>query len=464
MITLYLSEVAKALHTTFSGDDIKVVGCSTDTRQLKPGAIYIALQGEHFDGHDFIMAAQKKGASALIVKKNSVKTKGCNLPTLHVADTRKALGDLAHLWRQHFDLPLFAITGSNGKTTTKEMLKNILTHFSSLSHAEIQNGTAKVLANQGNFNNDIGVPLTLFNLQAAHDYAVIEMGANHPGEIGYLSDIAQPTIATITQCAPAHLEGFKSVKGVALAKGEIFSHLKTNGIAIINNDDVYADLWRELAGEHPVLTFALDKMADVKGVNIQLNQNSSDFTLQTKSGNIAIHLPLLGRHNIMNALAASACALAYGCPLTAIQQGLQNMAPVKGRLQLCPGINGITLIDDTYNANPASLNAGLAVLTQNSSSNWLVLGDMKELGVESAEFHRQAGEQARKMGVTRLWAIGEECIEAVKSFGDGAQHFIHHTDLIHALQSELSAHVTILIKGSHGMQMEKIVNALQEKL
>jgi len=464
MIALYLSEVAKALHATFSGDDIQFIGCSTDTRHLEPGAVYIALRGDRFDGHDFIMAAQKKGASALIIEKNSEKTVRCDLPTLRVADTRKALGDLAHLWRQRFYLPLFAITGSNGKTTTKEMLKNILAQIPTASHVGTKGGTTKVLASQGNFNNDIGVPLTLFNLQAAHDYAVIEMGANHPGEIAYLSDIAQPTIATITQCAPAHLEGFKSVKGVALAKGEIFSHLKVGGVAIINNDDAYADLWRELAGEHPILTFALDKTADVKGINIQLNDSSSDFILQTKGGNIAIHLPLLGKHNIMNALAASACALACGCPLNVIQQGLQNMQPVKGRLHLCPGINGITLIDDAYNANPASLNAGLAVLSQNSSHNWLVLGDMKELGADSAEFHRQAGEQARKMGVERLWAIGEDSNHAVKSFGDGAQHFTCHTDLIQALQSELSPHITILIKGSHGMQMEKIVNALQEKL
>jgi len=454
MIELYLSETTSALKATLLGDDVKFIDCSTDTRHLKPGAIYVALRGENFDGHDFVIEAQNKKASAIIVEKNV----DCDLPTLRVADTRKALGDLAHLWRQRFDLSLFAITGSNGKTTTKEMLKNILAPLE-ISPSDSQ---TKVLASQGNFNNDIGVPLTLFNLQAEHKYAVIEMGANHPGEIAYLTNIAQPTVATITQCAPAHLEGFKSVKGVALAKGEIFSNLKAGGVAVINNDDAYADLWHELADSHPKLTFGLENDADVTAVDRCQNENSSDFTLQTKSGHIAIHLPLPGRHNIMNALAASACALAGGCSLNAIQTGLQNMRAVKGRLQRCQGIQGITLINDTYNANPTSLNAALAVLNHNKPPYWLVLGDMKELGTDSALFHQQAGQVARENGVERLWAIGENSLHAVKSFGKGGQHFIHHHDLIQALRTQLPPYVTILIKGSRGMQMEKVVNALQE--
>ncbi len=460
MIEFYLSELAQAFDTTLSGDDVKFIGCSTDTRQIKQGSLYVALRGEHFDGHEFVMEAQKKGASAVIVEKEV----SCEIPRLLVADTRKALADLARLWRQRFDLPLIAITGSNGKTTTKEMLKNIFAQISPTNHStpdRFQNAT-KVLATQGNFNNDIGVPLTLFNLQAEHDYAVIEMGANHPGEIADLTDIAQPTVATITQCAPAHLEGFKSVKGVALAKGEIFSNLKAGGIAVINNDDTYANLWHELAASHPILSFALNKAADVTAVDIQLNNNSSDFTLQSKSGLMAIHLPLPGQHNIMNALTASACALACGCPLNAIQQGLQNMQSVKGRLQQRKGINGITLIDDTYNANPASLNAALAVLHNNTPPKWLVLGDMNELGTDSTEFHRQAGQRAREIGIERLWAIGEKSHYAVDSFGEGAQHFVNHNELIQSLQAQLSHHVTVLIKGSRGMQMEKVVNALQE--
>jgi len=446
MIKFSLSEVAPALAATVIGnDDVNFTGCSTDTRHIKPGSIYVALRGERFDGHDFVMEAQNKGASALIVE----KPVNCNLPSLRVADTRKALGDLARFWRQRFDLPVVAITGSNGKTTTKEMLRAIFA----------QKG---VLANQGNFNNDIGVPLTLFNLDAEHRYAVIEMGANHAGEIAYLTQIAQPSVATITQCAPAHLEGFGSVKGVALAKGEIFSNLKGDGVAVINNDDEYASLWQQLAVPRQISTFALDSRADVVATNLRLSDSGCDFSLETKSGDIAIHLALLGRHNVMNALAASACALACGCTLEAIQQGLENMQPVKGRLQRRAGINGISLIDDTYNANPGSLNAALAVLNSNMPPYWLVLGDMSELGAESVEFHREAGQRAREFGVERLWAIGDMSRYAVESFGDGAEHFVHHNDLIQSLRAQLPSRATVLVKGSRGMQMEKVVSVLQK--
>jgi len=455
MIKLTLSEIAKALEATLIGQDTQFTDCSIDTRTLKPGALYVALLGERFDGHDFVKEAEQKGASALLVSREI----NCDLPTLRVADTKIALGKLACLWRQRFDLPIVAITGSNGKTTTKEMLRAILTQqLASLGEK------GQVLATQGNLNNDIGVPLTLFNLQAAHRYAVIEMGANHSGEIAHLTHITQPTCATITQCAPAHLEGFKTVKGVALAKSEIFSHFKTaTSTAIINNDDDYASLWQEIAAPYPMSTFGLDKPADVTAHAIQLNQGSSDFTLTTPQGSLPIHLPLPGRHNILNALAASACALACGCVLDTIQEGLQNMQPVKGRLQEYPGIKGSTLIDDTYNANPSSLKVALAVLHNTASPRWLVLGDMKELGEQSIQFHQQAGQQARERGVDRLWAIGELSRHAVNSFGEGAQHFSDHQDLIQTLQAELPAHATLLIKGSRGMQMEKVVQALRDK-
>ena len=450
MIELTLSEVAPALGTTWKGQEIKFTGCSIDTRNIKPGTLYVALRGDRFDGHDFVKDAQQKGASAIIVERDVV----CDLPTLRVADTRKALGDLASFWRQRFDLPVVAITGSNGKTTTKEMLKTIFTQKISAESNEIN-----VLANQGNLNNDIGVPLTLFNLQANHRYAIIEMGANHAGEIAYLTQMAKPSVATITQCAPAHLEGIKSVEGVALAKGEIFSHLTEGGIAIINNDDAYATLWHELAASHQINTFALENTADVTAKDIQLNEDSSDFILHTQKSDIAIHLPLPGRHNIMNALAASACALACGCSLEIIQPGLQNMQPVKGRLQLHK-INGITLIDDTYNANPTSLNAALAILSNYPPPYWLILGDMKELGQKSAEFHQQAGQRAREVGVEHLWAIGDLSRYAVDYFGEGAYHFTNHDELINSLQNQWPTRATLLIKGSRSMQMEKVVNAL----
>jgi len=447
MIEFYLSEIAPALGAVLSGEDVNFVGCSTDTRQIKPGVLYVALRGERFDGHDFVVEAQKKGASAVIVSGEVT----CDLPSLRVADTRKALGDLARLWRQRFDLPLVAITGSNGKTTTKEMLRAIFVE--QVAPNAVNGEKASVLASLGNFNNDIGVPLTLFNLEAKHRYAVIEMGANHPGEIAYLTDIAQPSCATITQCAPAHLEGFGSVKGVALAKGEIFSNLKAGGVAVINNDDVYANLWRDLATSHQISRFALDNPADVMATDIQLNDDNSDFSLQTQNGEIAIHLPLPGQHNVMNALAASACALACGCSLETVQQGLQRMLPVKGRLQISK-VNGMTLIDDTYNANPTSLNAALAVLSNNTPPYWLVLGDMNELGTDSAKFHREAGQRAREVGVERLWAIGEMSRYAVESFGEGAYHASSHDDLIESLRAQLPTHATLLVKGSRGMQME----------
>jgi UDP-N-acetylmuramoyl-tripeptide--D-alanyl-D-alanine ligase len=446
MIELYLSEVAPALNATLLGNDVKFTGCSTDTRQITPGTIYVALRGENFDGHKFISVAEKNGASAVIVEQ---AVADCNLPCLFVEDTRKALGSLAKFWLEQFNLPLVAITGSNGKTTTKEMLRAIFAE--------------NVLANEGNFNNDIGVPLTLFNLNSTHRQAVIEMGANHAGEIDYLTQLAPPNVATITQCAPAHLEGFKTIKGVALAKGEIFSNLKADGIAVINNDDDYAELWRDLAAPHTISTFAINNPADVTATQIQLNVASSDFNLKTPNGDITIHLPLPGQHNIMNALAASACALASGCSLDTIKNGLETMQSVKGRLQLCKGINESTIINDTYNANPTSLEAALMVLQQSNAPRILVLGDMNELGSQDVEFHKQAGKQAREFGVESLLAIGELSKNAVDSFGEGAKHFEQHADLIEYLKQK-SANATILVKGSRGMKMETIVNALQEEI
>lgn len=457
MIEFYLSEIAPVLNGIILGHDVQFKGCSTDTRRLIPGSIYIALRGEHFDGHDFVTTAQQQGAVAVLVD----RPVACGLPALRVENTRKALGELAQLWRQRFDLPVVAITGSNGKTTTKEMLKAIFTQM------------GPVLASSGNFNNDIGVPLTLFNLDTTHRYAVIEMGANHAGEIKQLSHMAMPTVATITQCAPAHLEGFQNIDGVALAKGEIFIHLQTGGTAVINHDDVYAELWcRQIAAadadappesSYLINTFALHRTADVMAQELQLHPDSSDFILQTVRGTIPIHLPLPGKHNVLNALTAGACALACGCSLTVIQQGLQQIQPVAGRLQRYEGFNQTLLIDDSYNANPASLNAALAVLGQHPPPYWLILGDMNELGERSVAFHQQAGRLAREVGVERLWAMGNMSRYAVESFGVGALHFVHHDDLITALRAQLPLGATLLIKGSRSMQMEKVVLALREE-
>ncbi len=410
--------------------------------------MYVALRGDRFDGHDFLEEAQQQGAVAAVVE-TPVKS---SLPLLQVADTRKALGMIARFWRQPFHLPIIAVTGSNGKTTVKEMLKAI---FIAQSSAE------QVLATQGNLNNDIGVPLTLFNLSTHHRYAVIEMGANHPGEIATLTQIAQPTIAVITQCAPAHLEGFKSIEGVAQAKGEIFSNLATNGIAVINQSDTFAPLWRQLANHCTTMTFGLDETAAVTACEIQLKGDHSVFTLNTLQGQIPITLPLPGRHNVMNALAASAVAMASGCLLPIIQQGLSHVIPVKGRLQKYAGIHQSLLLDDTYNANPTSLHAALSVLTRYPAPHWLILGDMNELGTESATLHHQAGQTAKAMGIQRLWAVGHQSRYAVEGFGQGAQHFANHADLLARLRPEIPPQASLLIKGSRGMQMEHIVTALR---
>jgi len=445
MIELHLSEIAKPLDAQLFGTDVKFKGCQTDTRHLLPGNLFVALRGERLDGHDFVITAKQQGALALLVEQPVT----CDLPMLRVKNTRQALLTLAHFWRQRFQLPLVAITGSNGKTTTKEMVRAIFAQ------------SGPVLANPGNYNNEIGVPLTLFNLGPQHRYAVIEMGANHAGEIATLSHLAQPTVAVITQCAPAHLDGFQDLLGVAQAKGEIFTNLAAGGTAILNHDDNYAAWWRSQLSPHlNISSFALEQPADVTAEQIRLHHNSSDFILHTPQGDLNIHLPLLGRHNILNALAASSCALAAGCSLASIQAGLQSMQPVKGRLQCHPGIHHTRLIDDTYNANPSSLQAALAILTNYPPPYWLVLGDMKELGSQSDAFHQQAGEMARETGVAQLLAIGNMTRYTVASFGQGAHHFNNHNDLIQHLQQTLPSGATLLVKGSRGMQMEKVVHAL----
>lgn len=449
MIKLTLSQVAEVLHAEFSETEQNqhFHGISTDTRQLHPGMLYIALRGQHFDGHQFLAQAQQQGAIAAIVEHPVTLP---NFPTLIVKNTRDALGTLAKFWRQRFNIPIVAITGSNGKTTTKEMVNAIFS----------QQGNG--LATQGNLNNEIGVPLTLFRLQQEHQYAVVEMGANHAGEINYLTQLARPDVAVITQCAPSHLEGFKTLDGVAQAKGEIFSGLSERGVAVINADDSYQNLWRTLAHPHQILTFGLTADAQVTAKNIRLTATGNEFVLNCEKGDILIQLPLLGKHNIMNALAAGAVALACGFSLSTIRDGLKTIQSVKGRLQPKIVPNGHLLLDDTYNANPTSLKAALEVLIQYPAPRWLILGDMNELGQESAQLHHNSGELAHQLGVERLWTTGTMAQYAAASFGSQAQHFPDQAELITALQHALTQQsgVTLLIKGSRGMKMEHLVQAL----
>ncbi len=370
-----------------------------------------------------------------------------------MADTRLALGRLASACRAELAIPVLAVTGSNGKTTVKEMLAAILAR------------RGAVLATRGNLNNDIGVPLTLLRLRPEHRYAVIEMGANHPGEIAYVAGLTAPTVALVTNAGPAHLEGFGSLAGVARAKGEVYQKLATGGVAVINADDPYAGLWRELAADHHQISFGLRADADVHtpAESIQLHIHNSSivmhFVMQTPDGALQLALPLPGRHNVMNALAASAAALAAGAHLDDIKEGLEAMTPVAGRLNMRIGLRGAHVLDDTYNANPASLRAGLDVLAACAGEKWLVLGDMGELGSDTADLHVQAGRQARAAGIDRLFTIGVQSRGAAQAFG-AAAHFDSPEALITALRDALHAGVSVLVKGSRFMHMERIVEAL----
>lgn len=450
MIQMRLSEAADLLQAGLSGDDVEFSGCSTDTRSLTKGSLFIALRGENFDGHDFVEQAMQGGAVAALVEYD-LSDKAA--PIIIVEDSKEAMGKLASAWRNKFSLPVIAVTGSNGKSTVKEMLTSILSQH------------ASVLSTWGNFNNDIGVPLTLFGLNEDHRFGVIEMGANHPGEINNLTTITRPDIALITLCAPAHIEGFGSIDGVADAKAEIFAGLSEDGVAIINADDNYAKVWLEKIADHKRLTFGLNKSADVSADDLHMDEHSgcTQFTLTTACAQASVKLNLLGLHNVRNALAAAACCIALNIPLTQIRDGLQLMQAVKGRLQMKTGLNNSRIIDDTYNANPASLEVAIEVATATSNRSWLVMGDMGELGEIALVSHQQAGESARAAGIERLYALGELSKQAVLAFGSGAKHFADKEELIATLKAELSDGLTVLVKGSRAMAMEEIVQSLVER-
>jgi UDP-N-acetylmuramoyl-tripeptide--D-alanyl-D-alanine ligase len=442
MMTMPLSEAARVLDCHCRDGDVMFRGVSTDSRRLQAGNLFVALQGPNFDGHDYLEVASGQGAAAAAVS----RAVDSDLPLLEVDDTRLALGRLAGHWRSRFDLPVIAITGSNGKTTVRSMTQAIL------------ECAGQTLSTQGNLNNDIGVPLTLFRLAAEDRFAVIEMGANHPGEIDYLARIARPTIAVVTNAGPAHLEGFGDLDGVARAKGEAFACLGSEDIAVINADDRYAGLWRELAGDSRVIDFGLAHEAAVTA-DWQGDPAGSDITLHTPAGDLALRLPLPGRHNVMNALAATAAALAAGVGLDCIGRGLESLVPVAGRFNIHRLPGGVTVIDDTYTANPESLAVAIDVLAMADGEKWLVLGDMGELGGAAAVLHREAGRRARDAGIDRLFTLGELAQEAVPGFGGGTA-CDSQTDLLEALQAGLHGDVHILVKGSRRMRMERVVERL----
>ena len=447
-LKMLLSEVANHVNGELSGKDIEISSVSIDTRTLVEGDLYIAIRGQVFDGHVFINKAEKAGASAVLVE-TEVDTK---LPQIRVKDSHKALAELAAAWKNKAKVKTIAVTGSNGKTTVKEMIAAIL---------EIN---ASVLFTKGNLNNDIGVPLTLLKLNRQHQYAVIEMGANHAGEIEYSSHYTQPDVAVISNVGAAHIEGFGSLEGVARAKGEIIQSLSNEGVSILNRDDEFYKLWLEISEDRKVVSFGLNETADIKAEDIicglQNKQFVSRFKLKTINEEIEIQLKLAGQHNVLNALAAAASCLQTGIGLQQIKQGLEKVRPVTGRLQPLIGEQGSLVIDDTYNANPASVKVALDILLQCEGEPWVVLGALGEMGVDSLEIHKELGELIKSMNVVRLLTIGSDAESTSNIFGRGATFFNSQQALITALKQEINGKESILIKGSRAQKMENVVAAL----
>ncbi|MDD5247627.1 MAG: UDP-N-acetylmuramoyl-tripeptide--D-alanyl-D-alanine ligase [Rhodocyclaceae bacterium] len=447
-----LTTVARAVGGTLTGADAAFVGVSTDSRKIAPGELFIALKGDNFDGHDYVAQVLAQGAAGALVERGWAQAQGAGLPLVAVDDTRSALGRLAADWRRRFDIPVIAVTGSNGKTTVKEMIAAILA---------AQHGADHRLATAGNFNNDIGLPLTLLRLSADHRAAVIEMGMNHPGETAELAAICRPTVALINNAQREHQEFMKSVAAVAEEHGAVIAALPADGIAAINADDEFADYWRGLAGDRRVQDFGLDQPAAVTA-GCRIDVDGLTLDIATPAGRVPVRLAVIGLHNARNALAATAAATAAGASLDAVRRGLESFRAVKGRLQLKRGLAGATVIDDTYNANPDSVGAAIDVLASFPGRRILVLGDMGEVGAKAGQYHDEIGGHAKSMGLERLLALGDYAEAAAHNFGAGAGHFARVEDLIAALRPELGSGVTVLVKGSRFMRMERVVAAIEE--
>ncbi len=423
---------------------IRVNGVCTDSRKLQAGNAFVAIRGENFDAHDFLGQITQSGASVVIAERAPADYP---LPVIIVADTRQALLQLAGYWRRQFNLPVIAVTGSNGKTTVKEMIASIL-------RAEF--GDAQILATKGNLNNEIGVPLTLFELNAHHRAAVIELGMNHPGEIAQLAEATAATVALVNNAQREHQEFMQSVAAVAAENGAVIQALAADGIAVYPTASEFTSLWDQYAGARQHWRFGLDEGAEMRLLTQQSQPQGQQLQLQLQQHQLAIHLPLLGAHNALNALAAASCALAIGVSLAGIQRGLQQFQAVNGRLQRKIARNTCCLIDDTYNANPDSVRAAIEVLAA-ATPAILVLGDMGEVGSQGVEFHQEIGAYAKQRGIARLLALGDLSLHAVQAFGAGAQHFTELSGLLATLDAELQPEHTVLIKGSRFMKMERVV-------
>jgi UDP-N-acetylmuramoyl-tripeptide--D-alanyl-D-alanine ligase len=443
-----LGQFALACDGRLLGADGVYTGVSTDTRTLAAGELFVALHGPNFNGNDFVEAAVKAGAAGAVVDAQQPAA----IAQVVVPNTQKALEKAAHEWRKRFSIPLIGVAGSNGKTTVKEMISTILA----------QAGTC--LATRGNLNNHIGVPLTLFRLDTAQKFAVVEMGANAPGEVELLVRIGTPTIGIITNAGAEHLEGFGSVEGAARAEGEMVAGLEPGATAIINADDEFAGLWRSMT-RAKVVAFGVKPGADFTATDVRAGIGAAGFvtrfTLVSPLGRAPIELAFAGRHNVTNALGAAAAAAAAGVTLGQIATGLGAVQPVKGRLQLRKTRHGAVLIDDSYNANPSSVHAGIEVLEQiEGGRKWLVFGQMAELGDFSAEAHTEVGTVARAHGVERVFAVGQDAQLTVNSFGAGAEWFADTTALSQAIDAVLTPEVRLLVKGSRSNRLERVVEAL----
>ena len=454
-MNMTLVSAAQAMNGVLHGSDRSFDGVSTDTRTLRSGELFFALQGPNFDGEKFVKQAHDKGAAAAVV----ATTVENDISQIEVDDTRLALGRLGAAWRRQQSARVIGITGSNGKTTLKELTAACLSQV------------ASTLATEGNFNNDIGMPLMLLKIDASHEYAVLELGANHAGEIAYLTSLAQPNIVVITNAAAAHLEGFGSIDGVAQAKGEILCSEDRPDFAILNADDKYFDTWSSLARDVNILSFGLDETADVRAEEIKTESDQTRFVLIVPDGAIAVNLPLVGVHNVRNACAAAAIATALGMSAEQIAKALESVSPVAGRLQALEGINGVTLYDDTYNANPLSVTAAAEFVANLPGEGWLVLGDMGELGSDEQALHEDVGSVARSAGVDRLFAIGELSRNTVSAFGENASWHESVESLVAEIEDkiankiadEAAADINICIKGSRFMRMERVVTQLSAR-
>ena len=436
---MQLSELARLTGGRLHGADVEILGMSHDSRSIEPGALFVALPGERVDGHDFARQALQAGAVAVLCTR--VLDEPC--PQLQVADPLAAMGQIAAAWRARLDTRIVGITGSNGKTTVKEMVAAVL-------------GVAGPTASTpGNYNNEIGVPLTLASLNVEHAFAAVEMGEARPGDIRYLAEIARPQVGVITNAGPAHLATMGSLEAVAETTGELLTALPADGVAVINAEDAFVERWRELAGPRRVLSFGIDVEADLRGTIDQ-----GRLRVRFPDGEAEFRPALPGRHNLLNALAAMAVAQAFEIPRAAAIMALEQVVGLRGRLQVRHHPQGWALVDDTYNANPASLYAGLRVLADMGGESWLVLGDMAELGPDTDKLHAEMGQAAADLGVRRMYCLGGVSRGSCQAFGTGGVHFDSHHDLLEALKRDLHPGVNCLVKGSRSMAMEQVVDGL----